>query len=206
MTEVIADAVASLFTLNVISPGSTDVVKNDQLYAPLTSSNNPKICGVGCNLSLVHDPPLYIPSEHYTYIIIIGSLEPNNSSSPAYKVGLKVGDIIVEVNGYRLDYGRTLYLPEEVADMIRGVEGSSVEIVVQRDGVNKRFSLVREVTHGSSKVGTTGEGSDSYSGTPSSVTPPSSPGRRSDVVAAMPITPEFTRAQVTPERNQMSWS
>jgi len=203
MTEVIADAVASLFT------SSTNIVKNDQLYAPLTSPPNktsPKICGVGCNLSLVHDPPLYIPSDHYTYIIIIGSIDTSTSPSPAYKVGLKEGDIIVEVNGYRLDYGRTLYLPEEVAGMIRGAEGSRVEIVVQRDGANKIFSLIREVVHGGSKVsGSSSEGPDSYSDRPR-VTPPSSPVRRSDItMAAMPITPEFTR-KVTPERNQMQWS
>lgn len=104
-------------------------VKNDSLYAPLTQDGN--IFGVGVNLALVHNPPLDTGAQHYTYINVVDTVEPN---TPAEKAGLLPGDVIVEVNGSSLDYGRQLYLPDEVAEMIRGPEGSKVIVVVERNG------------------------------------------------------------------------
>ncbi|MFZ0593815.1 MAG: S41 family peptidase [Bryobacteraceae bacterium] len=62
--------------------------------------------------------------------------------SPAYKAGLRPGDIIVAVNDKRVD---NLTTPE-VADLLKGPRGTKVQIVVQRDGVEKpiTFNVVRD--------------------------------------------------------------
>lgn len=134
----------------VVSPISSKVanffeqsgfVKNDSLYAPLTHEDG-QVCGVGANLIMIHDPPLDVKSDHYHYIDIIESVEPD---TPAAKAGMQQGDIIVEVDGQNLDYGRQVYLPEDVAELIRGPHGSTVSIVVQRMGVDMKFILTREV-------------------------------------------------------------
>jgi len=61
--------------------------------------------------------------------------------SPAYKAGIRPGDVLVEVNDKRVDTLSTT----EVADMLRGPEGSKVQVVVSREGTNKpiTFNLVR---------------------------------------------------------------
>lgn len=126
------DQFANMF--NVMTP-----VKNNSLYAPLTQEG--EVCGVGVSLMLVHDPPLHIPSDHYTYINIIDAVAPNTSASRA---GVQQDDIIVAVDGKELEYDRQVYLPEDVADMIRGPAGSDIVVGVQRDGKRFTFVLTRE--------------------------------------------------------------
>jgi len=116
-------------------------VRNDDLYKPLTRGPESRVCGVGVNLSLLHDPPLYLPSSHYNYILAINSVE---SRSPASNAGFAEGDIVVAVNGVPLEYDRQVYYPEDVAALIRGPAESAVEIEVQRKGQNLRARLVRE--------------------------------------------------------------
>lgn len=98
------------------------LVKNDSLYAPLTQHEN-DIRGIGVNLALIHDPPLGVGAPPTgisgTYINVVESVEKN---TPASKV-FRPGDTILQVNDTVLDYGRELYLPEDVADMIHGAEG-----------------------------------------------------------------------------------
>mmetsp|Transcript_10791 Transcript_10791/g.23899 ORF Transcript_10791/g.23899 Transcript_10791/m.23899 type:complete len:153 (+) Transcript_10791:44-502(+) len=118
---------------------NVNAVKNDSLYEPLAQEGS--VCGVGVNLALVHDPPLHIKSDHYSYINIIDSIEPN---TPAEKAGLRTNDIMLEVDGTNLNDGQTLYLPEDVADMTRGPEGSEVVVAVERDGKRVKFVLIRE--------------------------------------------------------------
>ncbi|KAL7541374.1 hypothetical protein ACHAXR_010870 [Thalassiosira sp. AJA248-18] len=125
-----------------MAPEFTSWIKNDSLYAPLTQQGN--ICGVGANLSLVHDPPIYdapVSGTTVTYINIVDSVERN---TPAAKAGMQSGDIILEVDKTIFEYGREVYLPDDVADMIRGPEGSEVVIVVQREGQRIKFELIRE--------------------------------------------------------------
>lgn len=123
-------------------------VQNTTLYAPLTQQTGP-ICGIGVNLSLVHSPPLHVKSEHYTYITIVESIEP---SSPAERAGLQADDVIVSVNGKTMDDGQTILLPEELAEMIRGPEGSFVEVTVGRDDRLFKYSLRREAVSKSTPV------------------------------------------------------
>jgi carboxyl-terminal processing protease len=68
-------------------------------------------------------------------------LAPFNGS-PAYKAGIRPGDVIVEVNDKRTDNLNTT----EVADLLKGPRGTPVQIVVMRDGVDKplTFNVIRD--------------------------------------------------------------
>ena len=135
MTEA-AEKIASYFS-------NVNVIKNDGLYAPLKQEGT--ICGVGVNLSLIHDPPLYDnspqPGMTYSYIVVIDSIEPN---TPAQKAGLLPRDILVKVNDTNLIDGQAFYLPDDVAQMIRGPEGSDVVVMIEREGRILRYVLTRE--------------------------------------------------------------
>ncbi len=64
------------------------------------------------------------------------------SDSPAYEEGMQTNDIIVEVDGNDVsDLG-----PEIVVNMIRGEEGTSVNVGVKRQGVNEiiKFDITRK--------------------------------------------------------------
>lgn len=62
--------------------------------------------------------------------------------SPAYRAGLRPGDVILEVNDKRTDNLTT----SEVADLLKGPKGTKVQISVGRDGVEKPivFNIVRD--------------------------------------------------------------
>jgi carboxyl-terminal processing protease len=68
-------------------------------------------------------------------------LAPFNGS-PAYKAGIRPGDVIAEVNDKKTDNLSTT----EVADMLKGPRGTPVQIVVIRDGVEKplTFNVIRD--------------------------------------------------------------
>ena len=62
--------------------------------------------------------------------------------SPAYKAGLRPGDVILEVNDKRTDGLST----SEIAELLKGPKGTHVQVVVARDGVDKPITF--EITRG----------------------------------------------------------
>ena len=62
--------------------------------------------------------------------------------TPAYKAGIRPGDLLMEVNDKRVDNLNTT----EVADMLKGPKGTRVQVVVNREGSSKpiTFNLVRD--------------------------------------------------------------
>jgi carboxyl-terminal processing protease len=62
--------------------------------------------------------------------------------TPAYRAGLRPGDLLMEVNDKRVDNLTT----SEVAEMLKGPKGTKVQVVVTREGGAKpiTFNLVRD--------------------------------------------------------------
>src|SRR5579863_9670314 len=62
--------------------------------------------------------------------------------SPAYRAGLRPGDIILEVNDKHTDALST----QEIADLLKGPRGTKVQVVVGREGANKpiSFDIIRD--------------------------------------------------------------
>jgi carboxyl-terminal processing protease len=62
--------------------------------------------------------------------------------TPAYRAGIRPGDMLMEVNDKRVDTLNTT----EVAEMLKGPKGTKVQVVVNREGSEKpiTFNLVRD--------------------------------------------------------------
>jgi carboxyl-terminal processing protease len=62
--------------------------------------------------------------------------------TPAYKAGIRPGDILIEVNDKRVENSTST----EVADLLRGPKGTKVQIVINREGAPKPlvFNLLRD--------------------------------------------------------------
>lgn len=76
-------------------------------------------------------------TEKDGYIEIVEVME----GGPAYEKGIQAGDIIVEIDGQDVG-GLTV---EEVARLIRGKEGSSVNIKVKRNDKNISYKIKRQL-------------------------------------------------------------
>ena len=61
------------------------------------------------------------------------------SDSPAYKAGIKAGDVIVSVDGVEYGYDEL----NTIADHIKGEVGTKVKLVIERDGKNIDFEIER---------------------------------------------------------------
>ncbi len=70
------------------------------------------------------------------YVHVLRTL-PNN---PAREAGILAGDILYKVNGEEV-YN---WASEEIAEVVRGAEGTTVELTIVRDGEEKTFTLTRE--------------------------------------------------------------
>lgn len=81
--------------------------------------------------------------------VYIGVNQDNNKltiispieGSPAYKAGIKSGDIVLKVNGESVDNKKV----DEVIKNIKGKKNTKVNITVQRDGEELDFDITREV-------------------------------------------------------------
>ncbi|HZS56661.1 MAG TPA: S41 family peptidase [Bryobacteraceae bacterium] len=62
--------------------------------------------------------------------------------TPAYRAGLRPGDVLLEINDKRVDTATST----EIADMLKGPKGTKVQVVVGREGSPKplTFNLVRD--------------------------------------------------------------
>ncbi len=62
--------------------------------------------------------------------------------TPAYKAGIRPGDMLLEVNDKRVDTLTTT----EVADMLKGPKGTKVQVIVNREGATKpiTFNMMRD--------------------------------------------------------------
>lgn len=98
---------------------------NKKSYAEQNTSINSKITGIGVNISSVGGK---------TYVVNV--LE----GSPAQAAKLKGGDIISQVNGKNIGGMKT----SEVADLVRGPEGTSVELMIIRDKKPLTFHIKRK--------------------------------------------------------------
>jgi hypothetical protein len=90
----------------------------------------PKFYGVGVNLSL--SPPSSSPSR-----VIVSEIHPSGPASTC----LQINDVILTVNNAPIDTSAT---PQDVAKLVRGPEGSEVDVVVEREGKQMEFRLRRE--------------------------------------------------------------
>ena len=68
--------------------------------------------------------------------LVVVSVIPNG---PAYAAGLQSGDLILSADGVNVEQAGS----EVVADALRGTEGSTCELVVQRDQQSYRAAVVR---------------------------------------------------------------
>jgi len=64
------------------------------------------------------------------------------AGTPAYKAGIRPGDMLLEVNDKRVDNLNT----SQVAEMLKGPKGTPVQVVVNREGSAKpiTFNLIRD--------------------------------------------------------------
>src|SRR5690242_2741633 len=115
--------------LRVLDPHSTFF--DPKAYAMLRESQSGKYFGIGMTIG-----------PRNNHIVVIAPF----AGTPAYKAGIRPGDVIVAVNGKPTDNMGT----EEVAEMVRGPKGSTVTLTILREGESKplQFTVERaEIPH-----------------------------------------------------------
>jgi len=98
-------------------------------FAGLREEQHGKYYGVGMQIG---------PQQRTGKTIVIAPF----GGSPAYRAGIRPGDMLLEVNDKRVDTLNTT----EVADLLRGPKGTKVQIVVSREGSAKplTFNIIRD--------------------------------------------------------------
>jgi LysM repeat protein len=135
------------WTLNVIK--ETAATTNTASSPPPHGEN---LYGVGVELALAQPRSFDIPPrkdgellQRNHQVIIIASLHP---SGPAAKMGLQKGDVVIQVDDTQLQYDHRVYTPSDVAQLVRGPEGTFVDVIVERreggERIQKEFHLRRE--------------------------------------------------------------
>ncbi len=116
--------------------------------------------GLGMNgfLSVFKDPHTYLlPADFYNNVVakannkslsvgvVIGRNNANYfikkvlENSPSYLAGLKKGDLLVEIQGKTA----TELTSYQLGDLLRGEEGTELELKILRKGESKKFLIVR---------------------------------------------------------------
>lgn len=114
-TDADADVAINTMLESLDDPYSRYLNKNN--YAEQNTSIDSKISGIGVNISSIGGK---------TYVVSV------IEETPAFIAGLKAGDIITKVDGKDIAGWKS----SEVADVVRGTEGSSVRLTISR---NKQF-------------------------------------------------------------------
>jgi carboxyl-terminal processing protease len=115
--------------LRVLDPHSTFF--DPKAYAMLKESQSGKYYGIGMTIG-----------PRNNHIVVIAPF----AGTPAYKAGVRPGDVIVAVNGKPTDNMST----EEVAELVRGPKGTTVTLTILREGESKplQFTVERaEIPH-----------------------------------------------------------
>lgn len=110
-TDADADVAINTMLESLDDPYSRYLNKNN--YAEQNTSIDSKISGIGVNISSIGGK---------TYVVSV------IEDTPAFVAGLKTGDIIVKVNGKDISGLKS----SEVADVVRGPEGSFVKLTLLR--------------------------------------------------------------------------
>src|ERR1700685_472197 len=99
-------------------------------YAALREEQRGKYYGVGMQVG-----------PRNNKVIVIAPF----AGAPAYRAGIRPGDIIIAVDGKQTDNMST----SDVAELLKGPKGTSVKITVLREGTDKPldFSVVRDEIH-----------------------------------------------------------
>lgn len=95
-------------------------------YAEQTEVDNGSYCGVGM-----------VVSQNYSTLVM--TITNPYENSPAYNAGIRPNDILIGVDGTDV-VGWNL---DDVVDLLRGPEGTEVDVTVERDGSSLSFHIVR---------------------------------------------------------------
>ena len=106
--------------LRVLDPHSTFF--DPKAYTQLQEEQSGKYYGIGMSIG-----------ARASKIVVIAPF----AGTPAYKAGIRPGDVIAAVDGKPTDNMTT----DEVADLVRGPRGTNVQITIVREGLNQPVHL-----------------------------------------------------------------
>ncbi|HLH07657.1 MAG TPA: S41 family peptidase [Terriglobales bacterium] len=106
--------------LRVLDPHSTFF--DPKAYAQLQEEQSGKYYGIGMSIG-----------ARANKIVVIAPF----AGTPAYKAGIRPGDVIAAVDGKPTDNMTT----DEVADLVRGPKGTNVQITILREGISQPVHL-----------------------------------------------------------------
>jgi carboxyl-terminal processing protease len=112
--------------LHVLDPHSNFF--DPKQYALFREEQEGKYYGVGMIVTSREEPCL--PSEAKTESCNVTVVQAPFVNSPAYKAGIRPGDVILKVDGKKC----TGLTTTEVADMLKGAKGTTVHISLGREG------------------------------------------------------------------------
>ncbi len=126
----------------IISVNDNNVYIRDDLVSEITVEEKPY------NITFERDGKTlsYDVNQYYRYVIGIYPYDSNDTSTsiirpsdnklPAYKVGIREGDKIVKINGIDVESYN------HITEIINGLNGEELDVVVERDSKLLNFSIV----------------------------------------------------------------